>query len=156
MPVWAYTQFDLGITIYDPVRTQSVLGELQKHVDEAKADGSEILFITQRHLISMHMLDGVTLVPEYEREDLMEMAMGNNEQYLGQFRSDMENQRFSLIVVDPLNYKVLANDRSFAEENNVWVKHVMKHILCNYQEAAVYPEDEIALYVPQTGTRQCP
>ena len=26
----------------------------------------------------MHMVDGVTLVPEYEREDLMEMAMAND------------------------------------------------------------------------------
>jgi hypothetical protein len=156
MPVWAYTQFDLGITTYDPVRTRSVLAELQTHVDEVNSEGGEILFITQRHLISMHMLNGVMLVPEYEREDLMEMAMGDNEQYLTQFRSDMQMQRFALIVVDPLNYKVLANDRSFAEENNVWVKRVMKHILCNYREEAIYPEDEIALYVPQTGARQCP
>ena len=147
MPVWAYPQFDLGITTYDPVRTQSVLTDLQEHVDEVNRQGGEILFITQRHLISMHMLKGVTLVPEYEREDLMEMAMGDNIQYLGQFREDMQEQRFALIVVDPLNYKFLANDRSFAEENNVWVKRVMKHILCNYREEAIYPEDEIALYV---------
>jgi len=156
MPVWAYTQFNLGVTIYDQVRTRSVLAELQKHVDEVNANGGEILFITQRHLISMHMLKGVTLVPEYEREDLMEMAMGDNVQYLGQFRSDMQTQRFALIVVDPLNYKVLAKDRSFADENNVWVRRVMKHILCNYREEAIYPQDDIALYVPQAGTRQCP
>jgi len=156
MPVWSYPQFDLGITTYNPLRTQSVLTDLQEHVDEVNRQGGEILFITQRHLISMHMLKGVTLVPEYEREDLMEMAMGDNIQYLSQFRADMQEQRFALIVVDPLNYKFLANDRSFAEENNVWVKRVMKHILCNYREEAIYPEDEIALYVPQTGTRQCP
>ena len=133
-----------------------MLTDLQERVDEVNRQGGEILFITQRHLISMHMLKGVKLVPEYEREDLMEMAMGDNIQYLSQFREDMQEQRFALIVVDPLNYKFLANDRSFAEENNVWVKRVMKHILCNYREEAIYPEDEIALYVPQTGTRQCP
>jgi hypothetical protein len=86
----------------------------------------------------------------------MEMAMGDNLRYLSHFRKDMEDQRFALIVVDPLNYKVFSKDRSFAEENNVWVKRVMKHILCNYREEAIFPEDEIALYVPQTGTRQCP
>lgn len=156
MPVWAYGQFDVGLRTYDSARTQKVLSELQTHVDDVNAQGGEILFITQRHLISMHMLDGVTLVPEYEREDLMEMAMGGNVQYLDQFLDDMENQRFALIVVDPLNFKFLPEDRSFAEENNVWVRRVMKHILCNYREEAIFPEDEIALYVPQDGARQCP
>jgi hypothetical protein len=156
MPVWAYGQFDLSLRTYDSARTQTVLSELQSHVDDVNAQGGEILFITQRHLISMHMLKGVTLVPEYEREDLMEMAMGNNVQYLDQFLDDMENQRFALIVVDPLSYKLLPEDRSFAEENNVWVRRVMKHILCNYRQEAIFPEDEIALYVPQEGARQCP
>lgn len=156
MPVWAWTQFNLGIRTYDAQRTQSVLTELQQYVDQVNAQDGEILFITQRQLISMHMLQGVTLVPEYEREDLMEMAMGNNVLYLDQFGDDMENQRFALIVVDPLNYKIMATDRSFAEENNVWVRRVMKRILCNYREEVVFSEDEIALYVPQEGARQCP
>jgi hypothetical protein len=156
MPVWAYTQFSLGTNSYDKVRTQSVLEKLQRYVDDVNEQGGEILFITQRHLISMHMLKGVTLVPEYEREDLMEMAMGNNLQYIDHFADDMENQRFALIVVDPLNYKLLPEDRSFAEENNVWVRRVMKHILCNYREEVVFAADEIALYVPQDGARQCP
>jgi hypothetical protein len=156
MPAWAYLQFNLGIRTYDAARTDSVLSEIQRRVDDVNAQGGEILFITQRHLVSMHMLNGVTLVPEYEREDLMEMAMGNNVLYLDQFLDDMENQRFALIVVDPLNYKLLPDDRSFAEENNVWVRRVMKHILCNYREEARFEADEIALYVPQAGARQCP
>jgi hypothetical protein len=156
MPVWAYGQFDLGLRTYDSARTAKVLSELQGYVDDVNAQGGEILFITQRHLISMHMLTGVELVPEYEREDLMEMAMGNDVPYLDQFGDDMENQRFALIVVDPLNYKLLPEDRSFAEENNVWVRRVMKQILCNYREEAIFPEDELALYVPREGTRQCP
>jgi hypothetical protein len=102
------------------------------------------------------MLKDVTLIPEYEREDLMEMAMSNNQPYLEAFRRDMENQRFALIVVDPLNYNLLTKRRSFSEENNAWVRHVMKGILCNYREEAIFPADEIALYVPQEGERQCP
>jgi hypothetical protein len=156
MPAWSYLQFNLGVRTYNSTRTQSVLADLQQYVNDANARGGEILFITQRQLVSMHMLKGVTLVPEYEREDLMEMAMGNNTRYLGQFRKDMEDQRFALIIVDPLNYKLLSNDRSFAEENNVWVRRVMKYILCNYREEAIYEADEIALYVPQQGARQCP
>jgi hypothetical protein len=156
MPAWSYLQFNIGFRSHDPVITQRVLTSLQDRVDQVNAQGGEILFITQRHLISMRMIRSVELVPEYEREDLMELAMSNNLEYLGKFRSDMENQRFALIVVDPLNYNILTKNRSFAEENNVWVTRVMKHILCNYREESVFPEDEIALYVPQEGERQCP
>jgi hypothetical protein len=156
MPAWSYLQFNIGSVNYDSARTRDVLTKLQGYVDETNARGGETLFITQRHLLSMHMLNHVTLVPEYEREDLMEIAMSNNIPYLRTFREDMEDQRFALIIVDPLNYNFLSKNRSFAEENNVWVTRIMKSILCNYREEAVFPADEIALYVPQAGERQCP
>ncbi len=155
-PISTYLQFGVGFKTYDPTSTQKVLASLQEYVDAANARGGEVLFITQRHLISMHMLNNVTLVPEYEREDLMEIAMANNVQYLEKFRKDMRDQRFALIIVDPLNYNILAKRRSFAEENNVWVTRIMKSILCNYREDSIFPADEIALYVPQEGQRQCP
>ena len=156
MPAWSYLQFNIGSVNYDPARTQNVMTSLQEYVDQTNAQGGKVLFITQRHLLSMHMLNNVALVPEYEREDLMEIAMSNNIPYLQTFREDMEDQRFALIVVDPLNYNVLSKNRSFAEENNVWVTRIMKSILCNYREESIFPADEIALYVPQEGARQCP
>ncbi|HUE99644.1 MAG TPA: hypothetical protein VMN99_10345 [Anaerolineales bacterium] len=156
MPAWSYLQFNIGFRTENPARTQNVLTNLQEYVDQVNGQDGEILFITQRHLISMHMLENVTLVPEYEREDLMEIAMANDIQHIQTFREDMEDHRFALIVVDPLNYNILSRQRSFAEENNVWVTRIMKPILCNYREEAVFPADEIALYVPQDGERQCP
>jgi hypothetical protein len=101
-------------------------------------------------------LHGVTLIPEYEREDLMEMAMADNDVYLRKFRSDIENQRFALIVVDPLRFFKMTSRRSFAEENNAWSTRVAKFILCNYREEAVFSADNIVLYVPQVGERRCP
>jgi hypothetical protein len=156
VPVWSGIQSNIGLRSYDDQRTQMVLADLQARVDQVNAQGGEILFITQRQLISMGMLHGVTLIPEYEREDLMEMAMADNAEYLGKFRSDLENQRFALIVVDPLRFFKMTSQRSFAEENNVWVAGVVKHVLCNYRAEVIFPEDEIALYVPQVGERQCP
>jgi hypothetical protein len=156
MPAWSYLQFNIGSVNYDAARTENALTKLQGYVDQANARSGEILFITQRHLLSMHMLNNVTLIPEYEREDLMEIAMADNVQYLEKFREDMQDQRFALIVVDPLNYNILSKSRSFSEENNVWVTRIMKSILCNYREEAIFAADEIALYVPQEGARQCP
>jgi hypothetical protein len=156
VPAWFALQGSLSIKTYDAARTGAVLAELQAQVDEVNAQGGEILFITQRHLVSMHMLEGVTMIPEYEREELMEMAMGNNQGYLQIFRADIENQRFAVIVVDPLSYRLLGKSYAFGEENNAWVKRVMKHILCNYQENVVFPADQVAIYIPQEGARQCP
>jgi len=156
MPVWSQWRNGTRFKTYDQEGTQKVLSVLQERINQVNEQGGDVLFITQRHLVSMGMLDGVTLIPEYEREDLMEMAMAGNFDYLDQFQSDMNYQRFALIVVDPLNYKFLENDRSFWEENNVWVRYAMRPILCNYQVDAVFPEDEIALYVPQEEERQCP
>ncbi|MCI0555203.1 MAG: hypothetical protein L0287_30015 [Anaerolineae bacterium] len=156
MPAWSYLQFGIDFKSVDRVRTQKIMTWLQEHVDEVNAQGGEVLFITQRQLISMHMLNNVTLVPEYEREDLMEMAMADNLPYLARFRDDIGNQRFALIVVDPLNDAIMRRDRVFPEENNVWVRRVVRTILCNYREEAVYPLHEIALYVPQEGERSCP
>jgi hypothetical protein len=156
VPVWSGIQSNIGLRSYDDQRTQTVLADLQARVDQVNTQGGEILFITQRQLISMGMLHGVTLIPEYEREDLMEMAMADNKEYLGKFRSDLENQRFDLIVVDPLRFFKMTSRRSFAEENNVWVAGVVKQVLCNYRADVIFPEDDIALYVPQVGDRQCP
>ena len=156
MPAWSWTQTNITYKTYDANATRAELQEIQDKVDEVNARGGNILFITQRHLIAMHMLDGVTLVPEYEREDLMEMAMSNNTAYLDRFKKDMDDQRFDLIVVDPLKYNLIFRSRSFAEENNVWVRRVMKSILCNYREETNFPADEISFYVPQEGERVCP
>jgi hypothetical protein len=156
VPTWFLLGSNVGFKSYDAVRTQSVLEALQARVNAVNAQGSEILFITQRHLVSMHMLNGVTMIPEYEREELMEMAMGDNQDYLQTFQADMETQRFAAIIVDPLSYRLLGQNYPFGEENNAWVRRVMKPILCNYQEDAIFPADQIAIYVPQQGTRQCP
>lgn len=156
IPMLFLTQSNIGFKIYDESRTDAVLESLQEKVDQVNVEGGEILFITQRHLISMGMLENVTLVPEYEREELMEMAMSNNEEFLALFKQDMQAQRFDLIVVDPLTFKILARRRAFSEENNVWVRGIMRPILCNYRLDVAFPEDEVALYVPQEGERVCP
>jgi flagellar biosynthesis protein FliQ len=156
IPILFLTQTNISFKTYDKSRTDAVLQTLQEKVDQVNANGGEILFITQRHLISMGMLHNVTLVPEYEREELMEMAMSNNEEFLAHFKQEMESQRFDLIVVDPLTFKILARRRAFSEENNVWVRGIMRPILCNYRLEESFLEDEVALYVPQEGERVCP
>jgi hypothetical protein len=156
VPVWFSAQAFARFKPYDHTGAASALRDLQARVDAANGQNRDILFISQRQMISMHMLEGVNLVPAYEREELMEMAMSDQENYLDAFRADVQNQRFALIVVDPLKFKLLGSNYSMGEENNAWVRRVIKPILCNYEVAVSYPEFQLALYVPQEGTRQCP
>ena len=155
MPAWSYLQFGIDFKSYETVRTEKILARLQLEVDAVNAQGGEVLFITQRHLISMNMLKNVTLVPEYEREDLMEMVMADNPEYLARFRDDIGNQRFALIIVDPLGDTIMKRTRGFSEENNAWVRRVVVPILCYYSEEVAYPLHEIALYIPQQGEPHC-
>ena len=156
VPVWFSAQASARFKSYDHASAASALRDLQARVDIANEQNRDVLFISQRQMISMHMLEGVNLVPAYEREELMEMAMSDQEDYLDAFRADVQNQRFALIVVDPLKFKLLGSNYSMGEENNAWARRVIKPILCNYEVAESYPEFQLAFYVPQEGTRQCP
>ena len=153
IPVWFAHLPNSGITRYDREMSQATLTAIQQRVSTVEG---EILFITQRHLMSMNMIEGASLVPEYEREDLMEMAMANNITYLERFAQDMENQRFAAIIVDPLRFNYLGSDYFMGEENNAWVRHAVRPILCWYREDQTFPADRIIIYVPREDGRQCP
>ena len=156
VPAWFSLQATAQFWQYDPAVSQATLTTLQQQVDRVDAKGGQMLFITQRQLISMHMLNGVTLFPEYEREELMEMAMAQNDTYLNRFRTDLENHRFAAIIVDPLRFNLVGDQDSMGAENNAWTRSVVKKILCNYQPAVTFPADRIAVYIPQTGPAKCP
>jgi hypothetical protein len=155
-PLWSILRIRVGFFSYDRSEAQATLAALQQRVNQVNAQGGEILFITQRHLISMHMLKGAQLIPEYEREELMEMAMAQNKAYLLSFESDMRHHRFAAIVVDPLKFKYQDSSFTMGEENNAWVRYVVKPILCNYREGQAFPADSIAIYIPQDGPENCP
>jgi len=156
VPAWFATQGTASFWQYDTATAQGTLTALQREVDTVNASDGEILFITQRQLISMHMLKDVHLVQEYEREELMEMAMAQNETYLQVFRADLEKHRFAAIIVDPLRFNFAGEEDAMGAENNAWTRYVVKRILCNYKEKSVFPTDRITIYVPQVGEQKCP
>jgi hypothetical protein len=156
VPAWFAVQGTSSFWQYDPTQAQATLTALQQRVDTVNADNGQVLFITQRQLISMRMLKNVRLIPEYEREELMEMAMAQNDAYLQVFRADMEAHRFAAIIVDPLRFNYIGEQDAMGAENNAWTRFVVKRILCNYKQDAIFPADRIAIYVPQVGAQVCP
>jgi hypothetical protein len=131
-----------------------VLARIQILADEALARGEEVLFISQRHLLTFELIEDVPLVHDYEKLFLMEMAISHNEDYLQRFQHDMDTQRFGLIVSDPLyNNIVDASEDTLAPENNAWVRNVGRPILCAYEPAFTFPDPPIQLLTPRYGDK---
>jgi len=147
-PIW-FTNVQGGpYSPPDSGDAEEAIATLQQHVDAARQTPGEILFIAQRHLLTFHQITGVPLLPEYEKVDLMEMAMANNQAYLQAFTEDLKNQRFSMIVTDELNLYYQDDTREFAEENNAWVRYVARKINAYYRKSDVLV-DRIEVLTPR-------
>jgi hypothetical protein len=143
-----------SLTLPRPPVADDVLAQIQTAADEALAAGGEVLFISQRHLLTFHLVDGVPLVHEYEKLFLMEMAISHNDVYLAQFAKDIDEQRFTLIVTDPVFNNIVANDEdSLAAENNAWVRFVGRPLLCAYEASATFSDPAIQLLTPRYGNK---
>ena len=59
--------------------------QMQTVLDLLQDQPGDVLFISDRQLITFGELTGVRMVPDYEKVFLMEMAMGNNQPYLQGF-----------------------------------------------------------------------
>jgi hypothetical protein len=135
----------------DPVLVEEAIQLIQDETQYYLDLGMEVLFISQRHLITFKMIEA-PLVHEYEKLFLMEMAISQNDPYLLQFHDDIHNWRFGLIVTDPLHRFIREEDQnSLAAENNEWVRFVSRPILCDYRVIETYPELGLQLLVPRFG-----
>jgi hypothetical protein len=143
-----------------PIVTQEQISKdlvtISDYAQSATERGGEVLFITNRHLLTFKYVDGVLLVPEYEKVFLMEMAMAGDPLYLERFHKDLKTKRFKLIISDPLFRKIKDRTDVFGEENNVWVREVARKINCYYRVERRLDFINIYLLVPRSGSDKCP
>jgi hypothetical protein len=109
------------------------LDKIQNYARQASQHGGQVLFISERQLLTFQAIKGVPLIPEYEKVFLMEMAMAGNKDYLNHFYQDIENHRFAVIVTEPVNLAGHNDSGPVGEENRVWSKYVNKRLLCYYE-----------------------
>ncbi|MBN2147124.1 MAG: hypothetical protein JW726_07030 [Anaerolineales bacterium] len=128
---------------------QAALETINQSVQQARAQDGEVLFINQRHLLTFGMVENVPLIDEYELVFLMEMAMAGNQSYLDAFHTDLQNQRFALIISETLSTKLQGSSHSFGEENDAWVENVSVPVLCYYETSQELEGFNIQLYVPR-------
>ena len=146
-----------GSTIvrYDAGQAQSALGLVQEYARGAATEEDEVLFISQRHLLTFDMVQDVPLVPEYETVFLMEMAMSGNQAYLEDFHNDLREGRFGLIIVATLERQYQGRSHAFGEENDAWVREVSEPILCYYAPIETLDSPRLQLLVPRAESEWC-
>jgi hypothetical protein len=141
----------------DRERVDRALLAIELAAKNAREDTKkDVLFLSERQLLTFHNLTDIPLVGDYEKVFLMEMAMAENPGYLGKFHADLKNQRFSLIVSEPLNTKLKGRAKSFGEENDAWVKNVSEPILCYYEPFRTFRELRLQLLKPRSQPGTCP
>ena len=126
----------------------SELGDLNRAMAVLQEKGGDVLFISERQLITFDELE-LQVVPEYEKVFLMEMAMGNNQDYLRVFWQKIEDHAFIAIISDSLSTNIQESSHGFAAENNAWVEQVVLPILSEYEGVLSWRNGGINLLVPQ-------
>ncbi|MCB9134723.1 MAG: hypothetical protein H6636_04800 [Anaerolineales bacterium] len=138
-------------------KVRKALASIQEMVAEATANGGEVLFISERQLLTFGLVDARLVDPEtpFEKIFMMEMAMAGHPGYLGQFEEDLRNHRYALIVTVPVQANVQDMDDDFGEENNAWVEHVNTPLACYYQQKDRLKEVRVEVLEPREGG-ECP
>ncbi len=144
-----FTIFSGGALTYPSQETITTsLEKIRRQVEKASGEG-EVLFISERQLLIFGDIQGVPLIPDYERVFLMEMAMSGNPEYLDQFHQDLKNQRFKMIISEPLYLPVKGENERFGEENNAWVNWIGVNLRCYYTSIKTVKEIKVQLLIPQ-------
>ena len=132
--------------VFDKSAAYQDLLRLDATVQKVVASGQEVLFISERQLLTFEYIKNVPLVPYYELLTLMEMAISHNQNYLTKFYTDLKDQRFALIVMNKQYVIFKDGTASFPEENNAWVKYITVPILQYYQPITWLRASGIEIY----------
>jgi hypothetical protein len=135
---------------HDTQAAQAALKTINHATQEAAQQGGKVLFISQRQLLTFNYVQNVPLEPDYELVFLMEMAMAGNTSYLDAFHAEISQQRFAMIVSEPLVIQWQGKNHGFGEENDAWVREVSVPVLCYYQPSTNLDSVGLVLYTPRT------
>jgi hypothetical protein len=128
---------------------ENSLAAIRKNINALESN-EEVLFIDHRQLLTFNIIPQVPLVDEYEKKKLMDEAMGADAGYFAPFYEDIRNQRFALIINEPLNVIIRGEDYSFGDENDAYVKWVTLPLTCGYKAVFTNTETGVELLVPRS------
>jgi hypothetical protein len=139
---------------YDQVKAEKDIQRLQEVTSQAAADGGDVLFVTERQLLTFDILKDVPLIPEYEQIELMELAMSGNRGQLEKYYTDLNNHRFALIIAEDQKFTT-QKEGAFVEENVAWVKYVGAPLLCAYKPVESLLSSNVVIFIPRPSNPDC-
>ena len=147
IPIGMALQTGETVFTWDRAKVERVFSLTREQI-EAAARGKPVLFISQRQLLALKMIDA-PLMPEYEQDALMEMVMSHNSAYLERFQADLRAQKYGMIVAEPQIVHYYGKTNYFGEENDLWVKQVSIPLLCYYEPYMQPGLLGMTLYIPR-------
>ncbi|MBI5943836.1 MAG: hypothetical protein HY864_05665 [Chloroflexi bacterium] len=139
---------------YDHVLAEKDIRKLQQVALEAANNGGEVLFVTERQLLTFDELKNIPLTPDYEQIELMEMAMSGNRDYLKNFYADLHAHRFAIIIAKKQKSEMKKRG-AFMEEDNAWVRYVGAPLLCEYYPIDSLELENIQIFIPRSDLPAC-
>jgi hypothetical protein len=139
---------------YDTVKAEKDVQLLQQVSSDVVKNGGQVLFVTERQLLTFDIVKNIPLVPEYEQIELMEMAMSGNREYLEKYCADLKDHRFAIIIAEDQKF-VTHEEGAFAEEDVAWVKYVGAPLLCAYKPTATLLSTNIEIFIPRPSNPDC-
>ena len=133
----------------DLARQQQELASLSSALEQLDDQPGDVLFISERQLLTFQNLTGIEVVPEYEKVFLMEMAMAGNQPYLEAFYDQLARHSYRAIICDSIAVALQDRSHGFGEENNAWVQQVVLPMLEEYELAGTFRGGEVNLLVPK-------
>ena len=135
------------IKIPDEAKIENALEKINEKVMLADQQG-EVLFIDHRQLLTFGYVGKIKLFPEYEKKWMMDEAISGNAAFFVPFYEDLEQQRFALIVSEPLQGITQGDSSQFGLENDAWVKWVSIPVLDYYRPVYTDPDVGVQLLEP--------
>lgn len=160
LPVYPFTPFHSSAAYHawldlpTQADTDQALAQIRAAVEESSELG-EVLFMDQRQLLTFGYMPAVPFVAEYEKKYMMDQAMASNEIYFLPYYQDLADQRFTLIVTEPLKVSLKKEGGIFSEENDLWVTWVSAPTLCFYEPILTDKVVGVQLLAPRKDTTGC-
>jgi hypothetical protein len=154
IPMYFILSYGGQLPTHDYPAAQAALQTINNATQAVASQGGQVLFISQRQLLTYGYVKNVPLVPQDELVFLMEMAMAGNASYMDAFQADISHQRFAMIVAEPLVIQYQGRHHIFGEENDAWVRGVSEPVLCYYQPSITIDSVGLVLYTPRANPCQ--
>jgi hypothetical protein len=160
LPIYPFTPFhpSAGSHAWLDLPTREDTDKALKVINEAVENYSElgeVLFMDQRQLLTFGYVKAIPFVPEFEKKYMMDQALASNETYFRPYYQDLANNRFALIVTEPLKVGLKEEGGVFSEENDLWVRWVSAPTLCFYEQINTDKTVGIELLVPRENPVGC-